>query len=80
MKLDIQHSLVVSENNTTNIVCQEDFYVGESGLCRAECGRFDYWPHHIEDIVFIAQTIGAALGIIICVVMIMVACVRYKTL
>lgn len=55
-----------SPRNNDFIECSEDFYLGEDG-CRAECGRFEYWPHHIEDLYNILLIVALVIGAIICV-------------
>ena len=62
------------------IECREDFYLGEDGLCRAECGKFEYWPHHIEDIFNLAFTVALVVGITVGVVVIAVSCIQHKKL
>ena len=78
--LDVRlHSPGTSGSNTDIIECSEDFYLREDG-CRAECGKFEYWPHHIEDLFNIVFIVALVIGIIIGVVVVAVSCIRRKTL
>ena len=61
-------------------VCREDFYLSEDGLCRAECSKFEYWPHHVEVVfnaIFIVAIVAGTCG---GVVVIVVSCIRHKKL
>ena len=70
-----------SDSSLTNqTVCQEDFYLGEDGLCRAECGKFQYWSHSVEDFFRVLLTISVVTGTTVAVVVLIVAAVKQKKL
>jgi hypothetical protein len=66
-------------SNDDVIECSEDFYLREDG-CRAECGRFEYWPHNIEDLFNIALIVALVIGTTVGVIVIAVSCIQRKTL
>ena len=70
----------LSNNDTNTSVCSENFYLADGGLCRAECGKFEYWPHHVEVIFNILFTVSIILGIIGGIVVTTVSFIRRKQL
>ena len=69
-----------NSNATTGRVCREDFYLGDDGLCRAECTQFEYWPHRVESAINIIVILSLAIGSTAAVVVITVSCIRRKRL
>ena len=67
-------------NVTIGVVCREDFYLGDNGLCRPECTQFEYFPHHVENAVKIVRILSFTTGLIAAVVVITVSCIRRKHL
>ena len=60
-------------------ICHEDFYLDEeTGTCKPECGKWEMFPHKVENILqvlFIASTaIGAFAGILV----VILSCFRRK--
>ena len=79
--LSLGRANITNDSNvTTGVVCREDFYLGDDGLCRPECTQFEYFPHHVENAVKIVRILSLAIGSTAAVVVITVSCIRHKRL
>ena len=69
-----------TNGSNVTVVCREDFYLGDDGLCRPECTQFEYFPHRVENALHIVRITFFATGITAALVVITVSCIRRKRL